>query len=159
MKLTNYLVHKTSEDYFYLTPNFTPPPRVPSVTQHHRHSSSSPLPPPPSTLTKRFIHGRCSTPSPSPAPLTNTRTHKRSISWSATQHNTTNPLLSLSPFPLSRSSLESIPSTLDYDASRSNSVNSFAFPLSPIDRSMSEDVFWLVMRVLPSKVEVYLHNK
>ena len=49
--------------------------------------------------------------------------------------------------------------TVDYYASRSNSTASFISPLSPINNVLSEELFWIVMRVLPSKVEVYVHKR
>ena len=149
MEITSYSIHKANNDYFYLTPST-------SATSFPRISlnSVSPLTP----LQKRHSTGRCSFPS-SPPPLLSPkkRKHQRSVSWSATPKS---PLLG---HPHSRSSIGSVSSSTgladsNYDASGSSTSSSFAFSV-PCTPSLMEDLFWLVIRVLPLRVEVYLHNR
>ena len=161
IKLTTFNIHKANDDYFYLTPS-THSTSYPHLNSTHRHSSSVSPFHVPGNREKRSLHGRCSTPSPLPASsYSRTKRHKRSVSWTATSSLPSH----LSPLPTgpqSRSSVSSADTpvgTVDYDASRSESITSFVLPLSPINNSLSEELFWIVMRVLPSKVEVYIHNR
>ena len=149
MTITNYTINKANNDYFYLTPSS-------SATSFPRISlnSVSPL----TSLQKRHSTGRCSSPS-SPPPLLSPkkRKHQRSVSWSSTPRS---PLLGP---PHSHSSMGSVSSSTgigdsNYDASGSNTSSSFAFSV-PCTPSLMEDLFWLVIRVLPLRVEVYLHNR
>ena len=149
MTITNYSIKKANNDYFYLAPS-----SLPTLFPRISLNSVSPL----TSLQKRHSTGRCSSPS-SPPPLLSPKkhTHQRSVSWSATPKS---PLLG----PLhSRSSVGSMTSSTgiadsNYDASGSNTSNSFAFSV-PSTPSLMEDLFWLVIRVLPLRVEVYLHNR
>ena len=161
IKLTTFNIHKANDDYFYLTPS-TQSTSYPHLNSTHRHSSSVSPFHVPGNREKRSLHGRCSTPSPLPASsYSRTKRHKRSVSWTATSSLPSH----LSPLPTGPQSRSSVSSTdtpvgtVDYDASRSESITSFMLPLSPINNSLSEELFWIVMRVLPSKVEVYIHNR
>ena len=161
IKLTTFNIHKANDDYFYLTPS-THSTSYPHLNSTHRHSSSVSPFHVPGNREKRSLHGRCSTPSPLPASsYSRTKRHKRSVSWTATSSLPSH----LSPLPTGPQSRSSVSSTdtpvgtVDYDASRSESITSFVLPLSPINNSLSEELFWIVMRVLPSKVEVYIHNR
>lgn len=141
ISVAGHSIHKVNDEYFYLLPS--------SLTT----TSVVPLLPisPLVTKTGRRSVGRCIT--PSPISSHNKMTHRRSVSWSAA--------ISSNVQQSSRSSVSSnvgsVAGTVDYDASRSNSTtSSVTLPLTPL---LPEDIFWLVLRVLPSTLELYLQSR
>ena len=155
--MSDLSITNTDSDYYYFT--LRP---LPSITTDHR-----PVPPtPPHRMRRSLDHSK--TPPPS-STLTHKRTHRRSISLGPLPH--THPL----SFVSGRSSVSSGGGGSHYEASESGSSvfsrrpsDDHSLPLSPSLVSPSplslkllspKLLFWLVLRVLPNKVEIYLHHR
>ena len=129
--IPNYYLHKSNDDYMCLLPSK----RISFVLKNSNLFGSP-------TRSNRF-----STPSPPRLSVAKARSHKRSISWSvASQSN-------IVPF-----SDSSAGSNLDSRSETHSSGGSCNLEES-ISVHNCDPLFWLVLKVMPRQVEIYLHYR
>ncbi len=146
MEVLELKVHNADNNYFYFTPGQctqTTPPKI----------------------DPRGGAGRSSTPAPMVSKTMFQKRHRRSVSLTSDLSHLSSPSsLHLLPLHHKRTSISSFGSPLTeisdsmYEASASNSVASDpTHPATPTN--LSDVKFWLVLRVVPRQVEVYLHTR
>ena len=149
MDLPNLKIHKSENNYFYFTPK--------SVAQQHCIQAT-----PPKVERRRSAVGRSSTPNPLIKPVFK-KAHRRSVSLSSAASYASSPASNIPSLHL-QSSYDSLKSPLEevtdslYDASISDSNTSIMTSPSTPTGLLGVKV-WLVLRVVPRQVEVYLHSR
>lgn len=135
INIPNYDLHKSIDGYMCLLPRMTIP--CPKASSHF--------------LLKRST--RFSTPSPPRSPIRSVMTHKRSVSWSVASRNTTT--------PLSNSTSTNLDSRSDIVETHSKSSSSVSWNLEDSITSVYNcaTLFWLVLKVMPHQMELYLHHR
>ena len=143
MKVPGCCIHYTSSDYFYVTPVNTSPSPLPKETSkvEDRRSASSCYTPPITPLQSQPLF----------------RGHRRSSSWSviSSQRHSTQ---SLSGQNSILNMIASQAGVEEEDDVYVTSSNSSITRTSPVAKALSEPrfIFWLVLRVLPQNLEMYL---
>ncbi len=153
MTLHGLTIHSNDNNYFYF-----------KTKQQPRPSQTTP---PTLDNTRRAVT-RSTTPTLLPKPFEFTKLHRRSVSLTSDLSSSSSvqfPFLPRTSIGSSMGSpLEEVTDSM-YDASNSNSSTSILTTLTtpslttPPCTDLLEVKFWLVLRVVPRHVELYLHSR